>query len=133
MINQLCFSFVYSRLQFAISAWGGVAIVAIGKARAACVQNLWQQATIEFTRHDYSVVACSSHIYLVLFFAHIPFVVNRAFSTTPAEWLQHHNNLLHVLHNKIIRAMTYSSCKTKTTPLCKELNLLKLDDIYNLE
>jgi len=29
--------------------------------------------------------------------------------------------------------MTYSSFKTKVTPLYKKLNLLKLDDIYSLE
>ena len=28
---------------------------------------------------DHSVIACSRHIYIVFFFAHIPFVVNRAF------------------------------------------------------
>jgi len=33
----------------------------------------------EITRHDHSIIACSFHIYMVLFFAHIPFVVNRAF------------------------------------------------------
>ena len=32
--------------------------------------------------------ACSRHIYLVRFFAHFPFVVKRAFNTTPTEWLQ---------------------------------------------
>ena len=42
-------------------------------------------------------------------------------------------NQLNVLHNKIIRAMTYSSFRTKITPLYKKLNLLKLDDIYSLE
>ena len=41
-------------------------------------------------------------------------------------------NQLNVLHNKIIRAMTYSSFRTKITPLYKKLNLL-LDDIYSLE
>jgi len=43
------------------------------------------------------------------------------------------SNQLNVLHNKIIRAMTYSSFRTKTTPLYKKLNLLKLDNIYSLE
>ena len=61
------------------------------KAREAYAQNfaLWQQATIEFTCHDHSIIACSRHIYLVLFFTHIPFVVNCAFSATPTERLQH--------------------------------------------
>jgi len=36
------------------------------KSRAACAQSLvlWQQATIEFTCHDHSVIACSCHIYV---------------------------------------------------------------------
>ena len=56
-------------------------IVAKRKAQAACAQSftLSQQATIEFTCHDHSVIACSHHIYILLFFAHIPFVVNRTF------------------------------------------------------
>ena len=56
---------------------------------------LWQQATIEFTRRDHSVIAFSRHAYMVLFFAHIPFVVNRAFRATRAERLQHYQ--LHAL------------------------------------
>jgi len=60
------------------------------KARTACAQSfaLWQQATIEFTQRNHFIIACSRHVYMVLFLAHIPFVVNRAFSATPAEWLQ---------------------------------------------
>jgi len=55
------------------------------KARVACDQSftLWQQPTIEITRHNHFVIACPHHIYMVLLFAHIPFVVNCAFSTTP--------------------------------------------------
>jgi len=51
------------------------------KARAASVQSftLWQQATIEFTQQDHSIIACSRHMYMLLFFTHILFVVNRAF------------------------------------------------------
>jgi len=40
---------------------------------------------------------------------------------------------LNVLHNKIIRAMTYSSFRSKLDPLYKYLNLLKVVDIYKLE
>ena len=39
---------------------------------------------------------------------------------------------LNILHNKIIRAVTYSSFRSKLTPLHKVVNLLKADDIYNL-
>jgi len=44
---------------------------------AASAQSftLWQQATIEITCHDHSIIACLRHMYsmCVLFFAHIRF------------------------------------------------------------
>jgi len=40
---------------------------------------------------------------------------------------------LNVLHNKVLRAMTCSSYKSRVSPLYKKLNLLKIDDIYILE
>ena len=60
------------------------------KARGACALSfaLWQQATIEFTRRHHSIITCSRHIYVLLFFAHIPFVVNHTFNATPPERLQ---------------------------------------------
>jgi len=66
--------------------------VAIGKARGACAQSFapWQQATIEFTPRDHSIIACSRHICILLFFAHIPFVVNHTINATPQERLQQH-------------------------------------------
>ena len=39
-------------------------------------------------------------------------------------------NRLNVLHNKVIRGMTYSSYKSRVSPLYKSLNLLKIIDIY---
>ena len=67
------------------------------KARAASAQSfaLWQQATIEITQRDHSFIACSRHMCIwVLFFAHIPFVVNRTFNATLTERLQQHIILL---------------------------------------
>ena len=65
------------------------------KARAACAQSfaLWQQATTEFTRHDHSIISCSHHIYMVVFFPHIPFVVNHRINATPTKKLQQLTNL----------------------------------------
>ena len=40
---------------------------------------------------------------------------------------------LNVLHNKVLRAMTYSSYKSRVSPLYKKLNLLKIEDIHILE
>jgi len=40
----------------------------------------------ELPRHDHSTIACSRHICMVLFFTHIPFVVNHTFNATP--WVQ---------------------------------------------
>jgi len=64
------------------------------KSRAACAQRfaVWQQATIEFTRRDHSVTACSRHLHLFLFFAHIPFVVNHTINATPPERLQQYQH-----------------------------------------
>jgi len=62
------------------------------KSRAASAQSfaLWQQATAEIMRRNHSIIACSRHVYVVLFFAHIPFVVNHTFNATPTERLQQH-------------------------------------------
>ena len=63
------------------------------KAQVASVQSFTQcqQATTEITLCDYSVIVCSRHMYIwVLFFAHIPFVVNHIFNATSAERLQQH-------------------------------------------
>jgi len=61
------------------------------KSWAACAQSFapWQQATIEITWRDHSIIACSRHIHLFLFFAHIPFAVNHTINATPTERLQH--------------------------------------------
>ena len=42
----------------------------------------------EIPRRNHSIIACSRHAYILLFFAHIPFVVNHAFNATPPERLQ---------------------------------------------
>jgi len=88
--------------------------VAIGNPERHMSFALWQQATIEFTCHDHSprtlVVAFNRsqvnigrastprslfycffapHICMVLFFTHIPFVVNHTINATPPERLQH--------------------------------------------
>ena len=86
------------------------------KSRAAYAQSfaLWQQATMEFTCHDHSLGTLvimfnrshvnigrastppslfyclfAPHICMVLFFTHIPFVVNHTINATPLERLQH--------------------------------------------
>jgi len=89
------------------------------KARASCAQNftLWQQATIEITYHDHFprtlvIMFNQSHVSIgraytswsllllvrtthiwVLFFTHIPFVVNHTFNVTSTERLQQHSLL----------------------------------------
>jgi len=39
---------------------------------------------------DHSINACSRHIHILLFFAHIPFVANHKINATPSERLQHY-------------------------------------------
>jgi len=79
------------------------------KSRAACAKSFapWQQATVSkhhqlFTRftsiirshsprslhRDHSIIACSRHVHIFLFFAHIPFVVNHTINATLPERLQ---------------------------------------------
>jgi len=42
-------------------------------------------------------------------------------------------NRLNLLHNKVLRAMAYSSYKSRVSQLYKNLNFLKINDIYILE
>jgi len=63
------------------------------KAQAASAQSftLLQQATIEITWRDHSIIACSRHIKIwVLLFMHILFVVNHTFNARTTERLQQH-------------------------------------------
>jgi len=70
------------------------------KSRAPCAQSFapWQQATIEITRRDHYIIACSRHIHIFLFFAHIPFVVNHTINAAPPERLQQHPLLFTTNH-----------------------------------
>jgi len=70
-----------------------LSIVAIGRAERH-VRKASQQATVEIMRRNDSIIACSHHIYVVLFFAHIPFVVNHTFNATPKGRLQHNQGQL---------------------------------------
>jgi len=54
-----------------------------------CKITLYGRHCTLIGRCHHTNYACSRHRYN-LFFAHIPFVVNRVFSAKPAEWLQHH-------------------------------------------
>jgi len=66
--------------------------VAIRKAQAASAQSftLYPQAKTYFTCHDHSFIACLHHVYILLFFTHILFVVNPTFNATSTERLQQH-------------------------------------------
>ena len=77
-----------------ISGKVGVCYCCDRKSRAACAQSFapWQQATKEITRRDHSIITCSHHAYIFLFFAHIPFVVNHTINATPPERLQHYTH-----------------------------------------
>jgi len=88
------------------------------KSRAAYAQSfaLWQQETMEFTCHDHSLGTLDTmfnrshvkigrasmpqslfyclfapHICMVLFFTHIPFLVNHTINATPPERLQQYH------------------------------------------
>ena len=73
--------------------------------------SLASQALLEVTRLDHSIgitlllLVCATYIW-VLFFQHIPFVVNRTMNATPTERLQHHFRHWHAKNRKFDR-----SCK----------------------
>ena len=58
--------------------------------RYCCVQSFTSLVLPEITRHDDSVLLVRATYIWVLFFEHIPFVVNRTFNVTPTERLQQH-------------------------------------------
>jgi len=68
--------------------------------------SLASQALLEVTRLDHSIrialllLVCATYI-LVLFFTHIPFVVNRTMNATPTERLQHHFRHWHAYKQKV--------------------------------
>jgi len=81
--------------------WHGLHVLATApvccdrKARVACAQSftLWQQATIEITRRDHSIIACSSHIYMgVVLHAHAAFGNFCARTTGSHMALRMHNS-----------------------------------------
>jgi len=102
------------------------------KARVACAQSiaLWQQATIEITWRDHSIIACSCHEYIVFFFVHIPFVLNRTFqpnasrvvaTTSPPFYNELHWS--HVLCVKAEPGTTFTSpfcCDRKARAACAQ-------------
>jgi len=64
------------------------------KSRAACAQSFapWEQATIEIMLAISLTIACSRHVHMMmLFFTHMPFVVNHTINATPPERLQQLN------------------------------------------
>ena len=67
-------------------------------------------------------------LYFSIVYSHLQYAVGAwsGVGKTSLRWLN-------ILHNKIIRAMTCSSFRSKLDPLCKYLNLLEVDDIYTLE
>ena len=75
----------------------------------------WQQATIEFTCHDHSIIACSRHIHIFLFFAHIQFVVNHRINATPLERLQHYHSHIQRVHSKCMKRLILLRMPTGTT------------------
>jgi len=89
---------------------------------------------MEITCRNHPIIARSHHIYMVLFFAHILFVMNRAFSATPAERLQQHPLLFATNRTdrtffslRFSHSMTFASwsqhhfcCDQKAQPVCAQ-------------
>ena len=69
------------------------------RVRYCYVQSLRSLVSPEITRHDHSIIALfAPHICMVLFFTHIPFVVNHTINATPPERLQQHPLLFTTNH-----------------------------------
>ena len=68
--------------------------------------SLASQALLEVTHQDHSIgitllLLVRATYIRVLFFVHIPFVVNRACTATPTEMLQHHFGSCHACEQKV--------------------------------
>ena len=73
------------------------------KARAACARRfaLWQQATMEITRRDHSIIACSRHLYIG--------VVRRAHSVAHTSHNRHLTTIL-VMHHRSKKKLFVCAC-----------------------
>ena len=67
-------------------------------------------------------------IYFSLVCSHLRYAIGAWGSTTKTS-LQR----LSTIHNKIIKTISWSAYRCHVTPLCSQLNLLKLEDIHQLE
>jgi len=90
--NRTDHTFFLWRLRLAWPSHPGYSTILLWlESQVASVQifTLWQQATTEIICHDHSITGCSRHIYMgVIFFTHIPFLVNHTFYAMPMERLQ---------------------------------------------
>jgi len=75
-----------------IFLWSEIPIRHVRKA------SHWQQATIEIMRCNLLYNCLSAPCIVLLFFAHIPFVVNHTINATPPERLQQHHLLFKTNH-----------------------------------
>jgi len=64
---------VKPELRTTLTSWSQHHFLAIGKTQSAYAQSftLWQQATIEFTCHDHSIIACSCHVHSAFLRGHL--------------------------------------------------------------
>ena len=67
-------------------------------------------------------------IYFSLVYSHLQYVIGAWGSTTKTSL-----HRLNTLHNKIIKTISWSSFRCHVTPLFSQLNLLKLEDMHQLE
>jgi len=70
--------------EYLVSSYTGIALRSESPSGKCAKLHTVATTNNRDTCRNHSIIACSHHIYMVLFFAHIPFMVNRTFSATPA-------------------------------------------------
>jgi len=76
------------------------------RVRYCYVQSLTSLVSPEITRRDHCYCLLAPHICTVLFFTHIPFVVNHTINATPPERLQHKQSKQNITSNCKIERRT---------------------------
>ena len=67
-------------------------------------------------------------VYFNLVYSHLQYAIGAWGSETKTSL-----HRLNTIHNKIIKTISWSSFRCHVTPICSQLNLLKLEDIHQLE
>jgi len=91
-------------------------------------KKISRYAGIFYKIRDFLDVTALRVAYFSLVYSQLRYAIGVWGSTTKSNL-----HGLNVIHNRVIKAITRSSYRSHVTPLYKKLNLLKLNDIYQME